>query len=495
MNRTIFTAFLFFFSTSLLAQTLQDYARTMLEKYQRGDYEGSIEDCNKALRLDPKSAKIFLGRAMAKAKKNDHQGAIADFSKALLFGQPSAYLFKLRGSSREQVHDYLTAIEDYSRAIDLNPTDALYYDCRGLARINAGDYEGAVLDFDVSIELNPKEYKSYLHRGTAKLKYHDFVGAVVDFNKVLEFNPRSHEAYAQRAEAKAGKNDHRGAVLDYTKAIQIAQKEGYLSHRAWNRIYLEDISGAIADCNQALQLNTHHAHAFGIRAYALYSNNNPKQALPDINRAIQLAPETYHFYYTKGLIEEALGNSKAALSDFSRCIELNKDFLKAYHAKEYVYQKLAKHLPANSNPMPQTEKTENKSVFVDKKEEVKGNSSHKTPVELVSNHGKNSSDPFVQPMIKYQKGMASHYNDNLQGRFTSSGEKYDKDQITGAHPSLPFGTRVEVTNLANQKKVIVRINDRGPAAKSRIIDLSRAAAEQLDLIKHGTAEVEIRVLD
>lgn len=91
-----------------------------------------------------------------------------------------------------------------------------------------------------------------------------------------------------------------------------------------------------------------------------------------------------------------------------------------------------------------------------------------------------------------KKGEASYYANKFHGRPTASGEKYNKNKFTAAHRTLPFGTMVEVTNLTNGKSVTVKINDRGPHKKSRIIDLSRAAAEQIDLIKAGIAQVEIR---
>jgi rare lipoprotein A len=94
----------------------------------------------------------------------------------------------------------------------------------------------------------------------------------------------------------------------------------------------------------------------------------------------------------------------------------------------------------------------------------------------------------------FQQGKASFYSDKFHGRPTASGERYDKKALTAAHPHLAFGSQVEVTHLKTKQKVVVRINDRGPFAKGRIIDLSRAAAEQLGMIRDGVAEVQIRLL-
>ncbi|MFH1049519.1 MAG: septal ring lytic transglycosylase RlpA family protein [bacterium] len=91
-------------------------------------------------------------------------------------------------------------------------------------------------------------------------------------------------------------------------------------------------------------------------------------------------------------------------------------------------------------------------------------------------------------------GVCSYYADKFHGKKTASGEIFDQEDFTAAHRTLPFGTKVLVTNLENNRSVIVRVNDRGPFKKNRLIDLSRAAAEELDMIKSGIVEVEIRIL-
>lgn len=91
-------------------------------------------------------------------------------------------------------------------------------------------------------------------------------------------------------------------------------------------------------------------------------------------------------------------------------------------------------------------------------------------------------------------GVASWYGETFHGRTTASGEPYDMNALTAAHPSLPFGTMVRVTNLANGRSVVVRINDRGPYKKRRIIDVSRHAAEHLGFRRTGLAKVRVEVI-
>ena len=92
-------------------------------------------------------------------------------------------------------------------------------------------------------------------------------------------------------------------------------------------------------------------------------------------------------------------------------------------------------------------------------------------------------------------GLASYYGAELCGNRTASGERFDPNAMTAAHRTLSFGTRVAVTNLANGQEVVVRVNDRGPWSKSRIIDISYAAAKQIGMHRSGTAKVKLERLD
>ncbi|MBV9522251.1 MAG: septal ring lytic transglycosylase RlpA family protein [Alphaproteobacteria bacterium] len=89
-------------------------------------------------------------------------------------------------------------------------------------------------------------------------------------------------------------------------------------------------------------------------------------------------------------------------------------------------------------------------------------------------------------------GIASWYGRRFQGHRTASGEPFDRTQMTAAHPSLPFATRLRITNLANGRTVTVRVNDRGPGL-GRIVDVSEAAAERLGMKARGFARVEMQV--
>lgn len=118
---------------------------------------------------------------------------------------------------------------------------------------------------------------------------------------------------------------------------------------------------------------------------------------------------------------------------------------------------------------------------------------HRATLALITVFAVCAAQPLVaQSEIIKLEAIASYYGDEFQGRPTSSGELFDMNALTAAHKTLPFGTMLEVTNLANGKKVVVRVNDRGPFVETRELDVSKAAAAQLGMLESGTARVSIR---
>jgi rare lipoprotein A len=105
--------------------------------------------------------------------------------------------------------------------------------------------------------------------------------------------------------------------------------------------------------------------------------------------------------------------------------------------------------------------------------------------------------PVAKPAApSYQaKGKASYYASRHHGRRTASGERLNNNALTAAHRELPFGMRVKVTNLSNERSVVVRITDRGPHTRGRLIDLSQAAARELGMLRAGVAQVRVESVD
>jgi rare lipoprotein A len=115
-------------------------------------------------------------------------------------------------------------------------------------------------------------------------------------------------------------------------------------------------------------------------------------------------------------------------------------------------------------------------------------------VEVVQRAKPAKIQPAPSQVLKCQKGMASYYGRECEGTRTSSGEIFRRASYTAAHRNLPFGTKVRVKNLKNGREIVVRINNRGPFVKGRIIDLSEQAAKDIGMCQSGVVPVEVAVL-
>lgn len=107
-------------------------------------------------------------------------------------------------------------------------------------------------------------------------------------------------------------------------------------------------------------------------------------------------------------------------------------------------------------------------------------------------HAKTASPKEAE--VTAQKGIASYYSNRFHGRKTANGERFDQNGLTAMHRTLPFGTRLRVTNLSNNRSVEVRINDRGRLRPRRVLDLSRRAATELGFLHAGLAQVKYEVI-
>jgi len=100
----------------------------------------------------------------------------------------------------------------------------------------------------------------------------------------------------------------------------------------------------------------------------------------------------------------------------------------------------------------------------------------------------------VAPTEEHETGVASWYGQEFQGNRTASGELFDLNGLTAAHPTLPFGTTIRVTNLRNHRSILLRVNDRGPHLGKRLLDVSRRAAQRLGFVRSGTTQVRVEIV-
>jgi len=230
-------------------------------KDDAGNFAGAIDDCTRAIKLDPKSAESFY----------------------------------LRGGAMTGLNHFDAAINDFSEAIKLNPTDDDAYLRRGFAEEQIGDYTNAITDYGMAIKLNPKNLNDpYGSRGNLKLILKDYDGAVADFTKSIEFNPTNQTAY-------------------YSRGFTI-----------YFRLHT-DLAGAIADLDKAIELDPGHSISYGLRGILRRSSKNYSGAIDDYNKAIELDPKNGANYLLLALMQNDLSELRSALTNFNKAEKISSD--------------------------------------------------------------------------------------------------------------------------------------------------------------------------
>ncbi len=265
-----------------------------LEQEATDEYK-TIEDCDKAIELDPQNIAAYNKRGALKARESNFSEAIADFNKAI--------------------------------ELDSQNVDA--YGNRGHVNVNVNKFSEALDDFGKVIELDPKNIKAYNRRGAVKAQLSDYVGAIADLNKALELDPKNMEAHGNLGRVKMGKGDYEEAVIHFNKALELDPKniDAY-NNRGYLKSMLEDYKGAIADYDKLLVLDKDHPYAYSNRGYAKYKLKDFKDALKDINKSLELFKTNSYAYKNRALVYIALNNIQEACKDL-------QDALSYGYSKDY----------------------------------------------------------------------------------------------------------------------------------------------------------------
>lgn len=177
----------------------------------------------------------------------------------------------------------------------------------------------------------------------------------------------------------------------------------------------------------------------------------------------------------------------------------NKKVISKSTKKEVVSKLVKKDVISKSTQKKSVSKLTNKKArpkAISKPVKVAKQSNQKTVKQTAKTKKKTLKGTNKQVANKvFQTGIASYYANYFNGRRTANGETFNNAKMTAAHRTLPFGTLIEVTNLRNGRSVVVRVNDRGPYAHSRVLDLSAAAAKKIGMHHSGTARVKIAIVD
>jgi len=203
-----------------------DYYIRGIDKYDRGDLKGAMEDFNKSIERNPRHSKSFYNRGIVKSEFGDILGAIQDFNKTIELDPNDRRVYVNRGVAKGKLQDYRGAIQDFNKEIQLNPESSNAYNNRGTAKKALGDYNGAMADFNKAIELEPDPV-CYMSRANLKLVLKDFRGAISDLNRIIELDSRFRDAYYNRGLAKIVLGDDNSGCLDFSKAGELGHPDAY----------------------------------------------------------------------------------------------------------------------------------------------------------------------------------------------------------------------------------------------------------------------------
>lgn len=301
-----------------------------LDKLNRGDYPGALEDFKQALRLDLNFTEAYVCQSIIHYYQGDHLGAIADCNQVLRINPKNADAYNNRGLNRCALGDYKKAIADFNQALEIEPNHPKAYLNRGYSRLQSEDNWGAIEDFDKALRIDPQAAKVYLKQLTdtlgnesgaikdanqqlvqgfliqGNLRYEsgDYQDAIEAYTQVLSLDSNNTEAYNRRSTARSAVGDYEGAFEDLYKAanyylsdeqslqptqlptVETTAKDYH--HRGLEKLQRGDFQGAIEEFNQVVQLNGKNAIAFSCRGFAHRRLGDNQRAIEDLQQAAKL---------------------------------------------------------------------------------------------------------------------------------------------------------------------------------------------------------------
>ncbi len=293
-----------FLATALVAfgEDAADFVKSGIERGQKHDYAGAVEDFSKAIALKPLSAELHTERGLAEGalikKGDEHSAAMTD------------------------------ALDDYNTAIKLKPNFAPAYYNRGNLMQFEENWERAKADFKTVVELKPKpDYvllsQAFLHLAKLAEREGNLAGARLYYA----------QAYFNRGWAKQRQRDWDGALADYSQTIDFDPDFfNYYNCRGSVKEEKGDWDGAIDDFDRAIKLKSDFSFAYYNRGHAKFHKGDLNGALVDYSKSIELNPKDADAFANRGIIKDKMGDANGSLADFRKAIELNpkkRDALKA----------------------------------------------------------------------------------------------------------------------------------------------------------------------
>jgi tetratricopeptide (TPR) repeat protein len=267
-------------------QTAQDYLKSGMARFQRGETDAALADADKALELDSNNVDALFLRAALRSKKGDTAGVLADYNRIIDLA-PSALgvevVYTNRSMIRLQNKDIDGALDDLNKAVSINPKVAEIYNGRAIARLQKGDAEGALADYEKAIELKPSLPSAFLGRGYFRYQKKDLDGAISDFTKAIELYPRYADAHVDRGLVRGLKGEIPAAIVDIRKGADLNPRS-VTDHDPGN------FSSPWKELNQFISKYPSDARAYEMRGVFRLLQRKETEAAKDFKKSLELEP-------------------------------------------------------------------------------------------------------------------------------------------------------------------------------------------------------------
>lgn len=308
-----------------------------IAKAKSKNFDGALQDFNKALEIDPYCASALLERSEVKRELEDEKGANQDLINANLMIDKSYEGLKAyeEAGMNYDSGDYINAIKNYNKAISFLPSLTDVYYNRGIAKEMLKDFTGAIEDFSKGIELNASNKVDAFHRrGYIRFyKLNDAAEALLDYNKAIELNPTNGDFYYHRAKVL----DSYHALQDLIKAEQFGRSDANLYFDIYLRkLQMNDYTGCIEALDKYIELHPINpkislSKIYYFRGFVKSVLNDTNSAQSNFDKAIELDNKNAEAYYFRGLAKNALRNDNSGDADITTAKNLG------YHVEEDVY--------------------------------------------------------------------------------------------------------------------------------------------------------------
>ena len=321
-----------------------------MERKQKGEWDQLIQECDRALQMDPTKGAAIVFRGIALNGKGEYDNAIKEFARVLelpnrdpIAIQNRADAYSNRSVSYSRKNEFLKAIDSAYFALLEKPNHAEAHNNRGVAYLGRLQYDKAIASFDRAIAVDPKFAEAWSNRGFAFGAKGNIDEVINCQNKAIEIDPKLAIAFQRRGGAYIVKGDAANAQKDLDQALSLRPDfSEALCDRAVYFGLKGDLTNAVADLDKALKLDPQCAKAHFQRGRMAMSQKNFDQAIASFDKAIAAKANDPAAYSYRGYAHQAKREHDAAIVDFTKAIELDPKLEAAYKGRSESYKKTGK---------------------------------------------------------------------------------------------------------------------------------------------------------